>query len=97
MLQPMENGPEPSPEATIKVDREEAIFNAARTLPVGDREAYLNAACGTDAQPGVANVHGQRYIIDVDMLSQGRTVRIRSTWIVRIGEELPRLTSCYVL
>ena len=48
MLQPMENGPEPSPEATIKVDREEAIFNAARTLPVGDREAYLNAACGSD-------------------------------------------------
>ena len=39
MLQPMENGPEPSPEATIKVDREEAIFNAARTLPVGDRAA----------------------------------------------------------
>jgi hypothetical protein len=61
------------------------------------RTAILAAACGTDAQPGVANVHGQRYIIDFDMLSQGRTVRIRSTWIVRIGEELPRLTSCYVL
>jgi serine/threonine protein kinase len=32
------------------VDREEAIFNAARTLPAGDRAAYLQAACGQDAQ-----------------------------------------------
>jgi hypothetical protein len=24
-------------------------------------------------------------------------VRVRSTWIVRIGEDVPRLTSCYVL
>ena len=24
-------------------------------------------------------------------------MRIRSTWIVRIGDDLPRLTSCYVL
>jgi hypothetical protein len=61
------------------------------------RTVILAAACGTDAEPGVANVHGQRYIIDFDMRSQERTVRIRSTWIVRIGEELPRLTSCYVL
>jgi len=61
------------------------------------RTVILAAASGTDAQPGVASVHGQRYIIDFDMRSQGRTVRIRSTWIVRIGEELPRLTSCYVL
>jgi hypothetical protein len=25
-----------------------------------------------------------------------RIIRIRSSWIVRIGEDLPRLTSCYV-
>jgi hypothetical protein len=31
------------------------------------------------------------------LVSHGRVVRIRSTWIVRVGDELPRLTSCYVL
>jgi hypothetical protein len=61
------------------------------------RTALVAAARGTDAQLGVADVHGQRYIIDFDLLRQGRAVRIRSTWIVRIGDDLPRLTSCYVL
>ena len=69
-----------------------------REAPAEDlRAAILAAAAGIDAQLGVANVHGQRYIIDFDLLRQGRTVKIRSTWIVRIGDDLPRLTSCYVL
>jgi hypothetical protein len=59
--------------------------------------ALVAAASGTDAQLGVAIIHGQRYIVDFDLLRQGRVVRIRSTWIIRIGEDLPRLTSCYVL
>jgi hypothetical protein len=61
------------------------------------RTALVAAARGTDAQLGAANVHGQRYIVDFDLFRQGRVVRIRSTWIVRIGDDLPRLTSCYVL
>jgi hypothetical protein len=61
------------------------------------RTALVTAARETDAQLGVANVHGQRYIIDFDLVSHRRVVRIRSTWIVRVGDELPRLTSCYVL
>jgi hypothetical protein len=61
------------------------------------RTALVEAARATDAHLGVANVHGQRYIVDFDLFRQGRVVRIRSTWIVRIGDDLPRLTSCYVL
>ena len=80
--------------------------NKARVFAsVGVREAdaeelkvaLVAAASGNDAQLGVANVHGQRYIIDFDLLRRGRVVRIRSAWIVRIGDDLPRLTSCYVL
>jgi hypothetical protein len=61
------------------------------------RSALLAAAGAADAEIGVANVYGQRYTVDFDLVRQGRVVRIRSTWIVRIGEGLPRLTSCYVL
>jgi hypothetical protein len=61
------------------------------------RAALLAAAVGAEAELGVANVYGQRYIVDFDLVRQGRVVRIRSTWIVRIGDNLPRLTSCYVL
>jgi hypothetical protein len=61
------------------------------------RAALLAAAGNAEARLGIANIYGQRYIVDFDLVRQGRTMRIRSTWIVRIGEDLPRLTSCYVL
>ena len=60
------------------------------------RTALLAAASNAEARLGVSNPYGQRYIVDFDLVRQDRTVRIRSTWIVRIGEDLPRLTSCYV-
>ena len=61
------------------------------------RIALLAAASKAEAQLGIANPYGQRYIVDFDLVRPDRTVRIRSSWIVRIGEDLPRLTSCYVL
>jgi Domain of unknown function (DUF6883) len=61
------------------------------------RSALLAAAGGADAELGSANIYGQRYVIDFDLVRQGRLVRIRSTWVVRFGDNLPRLTSCYVL
>jgi hypothetical protein len=61
------------------------------------REALLGAARTAEARPGAANPYGQRYIVDFDLVRAAKTVRVRSTWIVRSGEDLPRLTSCYVL
>ena len=61
------------------------------------REALGAAARDGEATYGTVNPYGQRYVVDFDFVRLGRTVRIRSTWIVRTGEELPRLTSCYVL
>ena len=61
------------------------------------RTALVAAASAGEAVLGTANPYGQRYIVDFDMARRGRTVRIRSTWIVRAREDLPRLTSCYVL
>jgi hypothetical protein len=61
------------------------------------RHALIAAAADADAQPGAASPYGQRYIVDFDVVRQGRTVTIRSAWIVRVGEAAPRLTSCYVV
>jgi hypothetical protein len=80
--------------------------NKARVFAsVGIREAdaeelrttLVAAASDGEAVLGAANPYGQRYIVDFNMARRGRAVRIRSTWIVRAGEDLPRLTSCYVL
>ena len=61
------------------------------------RLAILAAAGEMEAHPGVPTVHGQRYTVDFDLAVQDRTVKIRSAWIVKLEDDLPRLTSCYVL
>lgn len=61
------------------------------------RAALLMAARTGEAQPGAPGLYGQRYVVDFEMTRRDNSVRIRNTWMVRTGEELPRLTSCYVL
>lgn len=61
------------------------------------REALFTAARDSEAERGGAGPYGQRYTVDFDLVRPVRTVRVRSTWIVRVGEDLPRLTSCFVL
>jgi hypothetical protein len=61
------------------------------------REALIEAATKADAELGLPSPHGQRYSVDFVMERPEKSVRIRSTWIIRSGENLPRLTSCYVL
>ena len=60
-------------------------------------EALRDAARTGEAEAGAPSPYGSRFVIDFDLLHEGRTVRIRSAWIVRSGEHLPRLTTCYVL
>jgi hypothetical protein len=50
-----------------------------------------------DAVPGKQDAYGHRYIVDFEMTTAVGTAIVRSTWIVLAGEDVPRLTSCYVL
>jgi hypothetical protein len=61
------------------------------------RTAFLHAARADDATPGAADVHGQRYHLDTSIIGPKGIALVRTTWIVRTGEDFPRLTSCYVL
>ena len=42
-------------------------------------------------------VHGERYVVDFRWTTEKGSAKIRSAWIVRYGEDFPRLTSCYIL
>jgi hypothetical protein len=58
----------------------------------------LFAVAGTgEAVLSMRNAYGQRYILDFEMTTTVETAVVRSTWIVLTGEDVPRLTSCYVL
>ncbi len=61
------------------------------------RGALIEAARNGDASPGPPTPYGHRYSIDFEFQWGERKVSIRSAWIVRNGEDLPRLTTCYVL
>ncbi len=61
------------------------------------REALIEAAQNGEALPGPPTPYGRRFTIDFEFQWGDRKVPIRSAWIVRDGEDLPRLTTCYVL
>jgi hypothetical protein len=60
------------------------------------RTALLGAAATADAQLAEADQFGQRYVVEFEIRGPRSVGLVRSMWIVRRGETVPRLTSCYV-
>lgn len=77
------------------------VFAAALGLRARDadllRETLLSAALTGEANPAERDDYGQRYVLDFEMSGATGRALIRSAWIVRQGEDFPRLASCYVL
>lgn len=61
------------------------------------RQAILSAVLTGDATPTERDEYGQRFVVGFSMRRQGKEAVVRSSWIIRRGEDYPRLTSCYVL
>ena len=61
------------------------------------RQALLEAVRTTDAIQLAADRFGTRWRVDVVVSRHGRSIMIRTVWIVRTGEELPRFVTCWVL
>lgn len=57
----------------------------------------LSAADTEDAVFLGADDYGQRYALDFTARGPSGTVALRSLWIVRVGEDFSRLTTCYIL
>lgn len=53
--------------------------------------------CGGNAVAGKVDRYGRRYVIDFEFTGPNGTAMIRSVWIVRTGEDIPRLVTCYTL
>jgi hypothetical protein len=77
------------------------VFKAALGLTLDDaaflQEKVRDAARTYDAVPQTAIAHGERYVIDFSLTTAHGTATVRSAWIVRYGENYPRLTSCLVI
>jgi hypothetical protein len=61
------------------------------------RKALLAAALNNDATPLEHDEYGRRYVVDFMANGPAGQAMVRSSWIIRRGEDFARLTSCYVL
>jgi hypothetical protein len=77
------------------------VFASALGLTADDaeelREALLSAALSAEADPAEEDEYGRRYVLDFEMKTGTGPAMVRSGWIVRRGEDVPRFTSCFVL
>ena len=56
----------------------------------------MNAVGHHHFTEGEGDAFGQRYTVDFEMTVGERKAPIRSAWIVKTGEDSPRLTSVYI-
>ena len=61
------------------------------------RQMILSEILTAEAASRPATAFGHRYVVEFDTAGLKGPVRIRTTWLVRFGEDSPRLTSCYIL
>ena len=77
------------------------VFASTLGLTESDSELIaaelLRAAREGNATPGDSDQYGERYAIDFELVRGDRHATIRSTWIIRRDDAIPRLTSCFVL
>ncbi len=58
---------------------------------------YRAAASSPDAILSGENGFGETYVLEFDLTTEKGTARVLSAWIIRRGEDFPRLTTCYIL
>ena len=78
------------------------VFLSALGMTASEAEGLKNLLLSEAKQSTVvdmagADKYGCRYSIDSVISWGSRSAQVRSAWIVKSGENFPRLTSCYVL
>jgi hypothetical protein len=61
------------------------------------RDALLGGLKSGEALELTTDVFGRRWRVDVPVSRQGRSAVIRTVWIVRAEESVPRFVTCWVL
>ena len=75
--------------AVLGISRQDAFWLRGQFL--------ASARDKSNATPGEGDEYGQRYVLDFEVERFERRATVRTCWIVRTGEDFPRLTTCHVL
>ncbi len=60
------------------------------------KELIIEAIKQTVAVPKHEDQYGKRFSVTFVCTRNGRTASIKTAWIIRTGEDIARLTSCYI-
>ena len=76
------------------------VFRSVLGLELNDaaflQQTVREIARTHDAEAQSPTLYGQRYAIDFELTTVVGTATVRTAWIIRNEEGIPRLTSCYV-
>lgn len=77
------------------------VFREALGLESGNaawlRDALLQAVRSSEAQQVSADAWGSYWRVDATVRRQGKSAVVRTIWIMRNGEDIPRFVTCWVL
>jgi hypothetical protein len=77
------------------------LFKRLLGIDLGNAQLLLDAlqqaALGSEAVAGKQDKYGDRYVIDFELSGPAGIATIRSAWMIRAGEDSPRLVTCYIL
>jgi len=77
------------------------VFRDALGLSRSDaqwlRESLLDGMRRGEAAEFASDGLGRRWRVDVPVARHGNSVVVRTVWIVRSGEQVPRFVTCWVL
>src|SRR5712691_7301558 len=72
-------------------------LNLQRSDAAWLRDALLEAARSNEASEVAVDAWGIHWRLDATIRRQGKSAVVRTIWIVRTGENVPRIVKCLVL
>ena len=79
----------------VRVFRE--VLGIDRSAALWLRNVLLDAARTVDAVELATDAYGIRWQVDAAVERHGKSNVIRTIWMVRSGEDVPRFVTCWVL
>ena len=78
------------------------VFESVLGITLANRDvladAILSAARASDqAEPRGDNGHGELYVLRFPLQTPTGAATLLTAWIIRHGEDFPRLTTCYII
>lgn len=77
------------------------VFRDALGISVDDaewlRQKLLEGIQSHSAEKQETDSFGSRWRVDLPLMRQTKSVVVRTCWIIKMGEQFPRLITCWVL